>query len=95
MGATLNAAEAELKADLYWRFGSGLPAPVLKLMHGVVRRQLRARLSNQDITALSGEAARALYRRHIEQLVADFAAWTPLADLCDLSGGVGSMPAGS
>jgi hypothetical protein len=80
--ACCTPVEAELKADLYWRFGRSLPPPILQLMFASLRRQLRERLSAQEFAAFTGSTARALCRAHIERLIADFLAWTPLADAC-------------
>lgn len=77
--ACCNLAEAELKADLFWRFGPKMQPQIQALMFGYISRQLQSCASHQDCAAFSADTARALCRSHINHLVAQFTAWTPLA----------------
>lgn len=77
--ASLELPERELAADLFARLGNSPHPQIVHLLQDYARKRLRSSLSLQSLSGLSYNAARALCRAHIEQAVAEFAAWTPLA----------------
>lgn len=75
-------SEAELAAYLYWYWqsdGGLVAARTVELLRAHASRRLRSWLSREALTGLSQEAARLLCRAYIHCAVAEFTAWTPLA----------------